>query len=100
MNTSRSNAALFDVHATHSNHDMFHTAHKTDHRWHSLAGRKTSCTMLTYVAIRSHKPYDRLGAKETQKKTQTDRKKLQTEQAPPHPHNKQKEEKKRRRKRR
>ena len=51
MNTSRSNAALFDVRATDSNHDIFHTADKTDTRRHSLTGRKTSCTMLTYEAI-------------------------------------------------
>ena len=51
MNTSRSNNALFDVRATHSNHDMFHTADKTDTRRHNLAGRKTSSTRLTYEAI-------------------------------------------------
>ena len=78
MNTSRSHDALFDDHATHSNHDMFHTADKTDTRRNSLAGRKTTSKRLTHGAIlrtldetdsseRSDTPYDRLEAKETQK---------------------------------
>ena len=51
MNTSRSKAALFDVRATDSNHDIFHTADKTDTRRNSLAGRKTTSKRLTHEAI-------------------------------------------------
>ena len=51
MNTSRSHDALFDDRATHSNHDMFHTADKTETRRNSLAGRKNTSTRLTYEAI-------------------------------------------------
>ena len=51
MNTSRSKTALFDVRATDSNHDIFHTADKTDTRRHSLTGRKHHAQKLTYEAI-------------------------------------------------
>ena len=58
MNTSRSKAALFDVRATDSNHDIFHTADKTDTRRHSLTGRKhhAQCLLTKPYYVHSTKP--------------------------------------------
>ena len=58
MNTSRSKAALFDVRATGSNHDIFHTADKTDTRRHSLTGRKhhAQCLLTKPYYVHSTKP--------------------------------------------
>ena len=58
MNTSRSKAALFDVRATDINHDIFHTADKTDTRRHSLTGRKhhAQCLLTKPYYVHSTKP--------------------------------------------
>ena len=58
MNTSKSKAALFDVRATDSNHDIFHTADKTDTRRHSLTGRKhhAQCILTKPYYVHSTKP--------------------------------------------
>ena len=58
MNTSRSKVALFDVRATDSNHDIFHTADKTDTRRHSLTGRKhhAQCLLTKPYYVHSTKP--------------------------------------------
>ena len=58
MNTSRSKAALFDVRATDRNHDIFHTADKTDTRRHSLTGRKhhAQCLLTKQYYVHSTKP--------------------------------------------
>ena len=50
--------ALFDVRATDSNHNIFHTADKTDTRRHSLTGRKhhAQCLLTKPYYVHSTKP--------------------------------------------
>ena len=118
MNTSRSKAALFDVRATDSNHDIFHTADKTDTRRHSLTGRKhhAQCLLTKPYYVHSTKPI-RLRMERTvsqtlrqtrgegntkrfkqnqRKNTNRTRSPHATLSSPHHLHNKQKDEKKER----
>ena len=116
MNTSRSKAALFDVRATDSNHDIFHTADKTDTRRHSLTGRKhhAQCLLTKPYYVHSTKPIrlrmertvsqtlrqtrgegNTKRFKQNQRKTKNRTRSPHATLSPPHHlHNKQKDEKK------